>query len=667
MKQLFQHSLNKAVLLALVYTIHVKSTFIFTQKDCAECNPGFILPCVIQDVCTTCGTKSCTSCNKCSSGCGTCKKDDLACTIGCFTCNTCSAQNGVESNGRCMSCNNTNNLPPLGRQRACTPRCGIRCNTIRSIFIPRSLGANTAREFVGWQEFIHKCTPGCNYITTAHSLGYSRSFRPERIARYLFGGCTLSFSGSQIADRTECELLADNFGLSTTFRGSIDVSPIIDNIFFDNQIFVGLDGLCCGLYLRVHAPLVHSRWDLRFTEKDRNKQECVSFPPCYMSNEKVQSTCDIKKALSGNFTFGAMKEAWHYGRFKCGEQTKTGIADIDLIVGWDFLKCATYHLGIFGLVVAPTGNKPTSRFIFEPIIGNGKRIELGGGISSHIILWEEGPDQSLGVYLEGNITHMFKSRQMRSFDFCNNGPLSRYMLLKEFTRQDSQVVPTGRIINGINFATREVEVSVPVKGDVSVKVAYRSPCISFDIGYNFYGHAQERIAFCKTQEQRLFGIKGTEGICALEYTTVGTEQPLSFGNLVGKISLNATQNNATITNEAATDNATSIQVPNGNVVVTALSRQTGLIVGQEVEFAQNSRPPILLSEEDLSLSSGAAGATATHKIFGYLGYTFIDPCNQRWYVPYLGIGGELEVEALACNEQTSLNQWSIWVKGGIEF
>ena len=34
----------------------------------------------------------------------------------------------------------------------------------------------------------------------------------------------------------------------------------------------------------------------------------------------------------------------------------------------------------------------------------------------------------------------------------------------------------------------------------------------------------------------------------------------------------------------------------------------------------------------------------THKVFGSIGYNFAD-CD-RWYNPYLGIGGELEVDGL---------------------
>lgn len=648
-------------------SLQAESQFVFVRGDTLEACEDSVLPCVVQDVCTTCGTKSCISCAKCTSQCAPCRRKDGLCTTGCFTCSVCSRQTDVESNGRCSRCNKDGKLPNVeNRLGSCSQDCTTTCNTIRSIFIPRSVGANTARELAGWQEFIHRWNPGKNYITVAHSLGYSRSFNPERIARYLFGDCTLIFSGSQVSGRRDCELLADNFGLSPNFRGQLQVSPVIDNIFFDTQVFVGLDEWTCGLYFRAHAPLVHTRWDLRARESSEEQEDCRPFPACYMSSNEIGATCSITKALNGNFTFGNMQDRWQFGKFAGCELTKTGLAAIDLIVGWDFLKCENYHIGIFGLVVAPTGNKPKSDFIFEPLIGNGKRVELGAGLSGHLVLWEEGPDQSLSIYIEGNITHMFKNKQMRSFDFCRQGPLSRYMLLKEFKREGDELIPTGRIINGINFVTREVEASVPVKGDVSVKLSYRTPCISIDLGYNFYGHAEERITLCRRSSESTFGIKGTEGTCALEYKTVGNQQPLAFGPFVRKIPLNATQSNATITNAGSIDNPKKLAVDSPeDIAVTAFSRQNGLLVGPDIQEAFASNPPVLISDKDLNIASGSAGPTATHKVFGYIGYTFENPCS--WYIPYVGLGGEFEVDALACNERTSLNQWSLWIKGGIAF
>lgn len=633
-----------------------------TSSHCAQKKPTMpaIMPSVVHGICTSCNSSSCARCSKCSAA--PCIRDDRDCDT-LRTCTFCSDKSPF-----CSLVDNRNFEDTLEPRTVCGSKddknCSLGCSPLRSVFIPRSVGSNTARELAGWEEFIHQFAVGDYYLTTGHVLGYGHSFRSERIARALFGATTLCFAGSQVAHRGRCELLADNFGLSPHFRGSLHIHPVIENIFFDNQFFIGLDPLLCGLYVRAHLPIVHTRWNLELRQSIKSNG-CQDFPACYMGENSQPALCDIIEALKGQFTFGEMQEPWRFGRFREGTRTKTGVADIDLIAGYDWWQCDTSHVGVYGQLVVPTGNKPSACFIFEPLIGNGKHWELGIGISAHLVLWERDTDQNLAVYLEGNVAHLFKNTQMRSFDFCNNGPLSRYMLLKELAQVNDSFEYTGRLINAINVATRPVEVSIAAKADFSAKFSYRSPCFIADIGYNFYGQTKEHLTFKKCSDTRVFGIKGTEGVCALEYETVGSHPPLSFGPLVQKIPLNATQSNATIRRSASTDNPVAVPASPDDITVTAFSRQEGVIEGPDVLRAFESVPPVLITQDSLHKRSGAMQAQATHKIFGYLGYNFfsLDWC----YNPYLGLGGEVEFDARTCEEFSALNQWSVWVKGGFEF
>jgi hypothetical protein len=518
---------------------------------------------------------------------------------------------------------------------------------------------------MGWEEFIHQFDVGGYYLTTGHVLGYYRSFRPERIARELFGDTVLRFAGSQVSNRGACELLADNFGLSAEFRGALEIHPLIENIVFDNQFFIGLDPLACGLYARFHFPIVHTRWNLRLTQTKESKL-CPPFPDCYMSDEGAPATCDILKALSGTFTFGDMQEPWNFGRICDGVQTKTGLADIDVILGYDFRQSDTHHLGFYGQLVIPTGNKFTAQRVFEPMIGNARHLELGAGFSAHVVLYEHSADSSLALWAEGNVVHLFKNKQMRSFDFCHNGPLSRYMLLKELNKVEGDYFYAGKLINAINFATREVEVSIAAQADISVKFAVRTPNIIADVGYNFYGRTRERLCLTDICDDRIFAIKGTEGVCGLEYETVGDQPPITFGPLVRKIPLNSSQADATIRSGSLTDNPQPpAKVNPTDVIVTAFSVQQGPVGAPGVIPARISQPPRLVTIKDLHLASGELPAQATHKFFGYLGYDCFD---LDWcYNPYLGIGGEIEWDARSCDERSALNQWSIFLKGGFEF
>ncbi len=620
------------------------SIFLISSSVAAQ---HLVLPCVRQGNCSLCDT---TSCNKCGRM------------------NAEHSSFFESNNGPCKVCNNESSCCKATDDArkvddATNTNCANGCSPPYSAFIPRSQGTNTARELVGWEEFIHQFDVGDYYLTTGHVIGYYRSFRPERIAQELFGDTVLRFAGSQVADRTPCELLADNFGLSPDFRGVLTINPLIENIVFDNQFFIGLDPLACGLYLRFHFPLVHTRWDLRLCETTTT-EGCPPFPACYMSENSADATCCILDAVSGCFTFGDMQEPWEYGRIINGVQTKTALADIDVIVGYDVRQSDTHHVGFYGQLVLPTGNKFTARTLFEPMVGNARHVELGAGFSAHVILYEHTAESSLAFWVEGNAVHMFKNTQMRSFDFCNNGPLSRYMLLKELDEQNAY---TGNLINAINFATRPVDVSIAIKGDISAKFALRTLRIVADLGYNFYGRTKEHLCLQDTCDAKNYAIKGTEGVCGLEYARQGDVPPITFGPpVLRKVPLNSSQSDATIRSGSLTNNPQDPEKLNpSDIIVTAFSNQSGPINAPGVIDAKVSVPPVKVTVKDLNLASGTLPAQATHKVFGYLGYNCFD---MDWcFNPYLGLGGEVEFDARSCDERSALNQWSVFLKGGFEF
>jgi len=51
----------------------------------------------------------------------------------------------------------------------------------------RSQGRDSARELVGWQQFINRCCMDSKYTVFSVAVEYSRSFNNERLAHYLFG------------------------------------------------------------------------------------------------------------------------------------------------------------------------------------------------------------------------------------------------------------------------------------------------------------------------------------------------------------------------------------------------------------------------------------------------------------------------------------------------
>lgn len=575
---------------------------------------------------------------------------------------------------------------PINNQVCCKNRKYPQYTSIRSVFIPRSQGADTARELIGWQEFIYNPN---KIITTGQVLSYTRSYQPELINFYLFNRQnSLNFTGSQVNTTNNipaCSLIADYFGLSTNFQGTLGLSPRIENIIFDNQFFFNLNHWLCGLYARVHFPIVNTRWKLNPCANIISRGN--DFPECYMSNTSIPSANNFENALNGTYNYGSQGSPLLFGRFDFNTRDLTKVADIDLILGYNYYQNMYSHLGAYIQVVVPTGNTPNPTFIFNPIVGNGKHWELGIGLSAHKTLWYLSNDSLINIYLEGNFTHMFKSCQLRSFDLCNNGPLGRYLLLREFDA-DGQT-PTGRILPAINITTLPVNTKVNVKGDFTLKLAYQDPIgLNIDFGYNIYAHSPERLSKYNNglalPTQNKYGIKGTQGTCYLAYTTEGAEPNTSFGSLVTTEPLNSTVSNAQINRIGSIDNPESAPIPAGtDIAVTWNSIQSGNINAAEVIEANLSAPAQNITINSLNLHSGLASGSLTHTLFTYAGYNYLNCFNN--IDAYFGLGFKVEFDGkiaterrilencLTLNEQiqddflSSLNQWGIWLKAGISY
>jgi len=490
----------------------------------------------------------------------------------------------------------------------------------RSFFSPRSQSTNIAREMSGWYPHIYQYGMDTNYSSIVLNPAYAHSVRPARLAEFLFGTDTLAISGSTIENRGPDDILADYFGLSPQFASVVTITPKIKNAMINFDGFWGLDKYCKGLYVRVHAPCVVTKWDLEMCEDVELSGENVPFPPLYMDEGAVQPASDtFLNVLNGTIRFGQMQEPLAYGKVH-GAQTKTGVSDIQCTLGWNFILEERGHFGLSVRAAAPTGTKPKSHFLFEPIVGNAHHWELGMGLSALSLIWEKDGEQALSFCVELNMMYSFASKQKRSFDLLLNGFGSRYMLVKEFEGGSDY---TGNLSPLINHSTLDCKVHVDLQCDILFMFDYTYNGLVFDIGYNGWIRSREKIALDGCIPSNTFALKGIQNVF------LDTDQ-LS----------NLTQSTATLHGNNLSD----------QVVVADTT-------------------PIFISTDDLNIHSAGAWRMLTHKIFAYLGYSWFD--NTLRYKPFIGIGGEIEFEGE--NERNSIqvdkptmSQLGLWVKIGFD-
>lgn len=561
-------------------------------------------------------------------------------------------------------CNRDCNYGEYGERCKCTD-CGS------TLYLPRPQGSDTAYFY---NPYYYGCGSCPSDICSAWKLGfrYTQTFDGENIAKCLLGNDSLTFVGfgtiANPVDQTVAAgskfVRADDFGLSPFYKGTISFEPRIKNymIDFDGRWEFGNWYDCLeGLYFGIQTTLAHTSWDWGLCRHEcctcskaapshvvlNDAGATVAVDTMFPQGEMSEATTfdayrSIPEALQANRGFGGVNGVlgpMRYGRFVLDDNAEaTGLANFDAILGYDFLRCDCYHFGLFIRASAPTGNRPYSLTIFEPIVGNGHHWELGGGLDAHWELWNC-DNACIMTYLTGNVTHLFKDRQTRIVPLVSGCCLSQYTLLKEF---DDQGLFIG-LVRGTDVAARRVESSFDVQGDATLGFIYRNCGWAFGVGFNVFGRSREKFddvrATCDLNN-RFFGIKGRNGVLA----------PSTLEDTAGTF-LSTTGSTYCITdplNAAAPIDDTPVAVPDTADWYTGTTAVDA--------------DPTLLSFATTCEMFGVP-RMITYKVFGSIDYQW-EECEHK---PFFGVGGEAEFGNNRNCEVCTANQWGVWVRGGVFF
>lgn len=615
-------------------------------------------------------------------------------------------------------------------------------------FSIRSQGRNSARKVagtVGWDYL--RDQDNWNWYTSKFGE-YTRTFRPQHIARCLFGDkidkCgEIEIQGKDVTDRDSHALLADYFYLPSDFSSVVKITPRISNIIADFHFYMGLDKCFPNWYFRMYSPLVRTRWDLNLCESiidtgNQNHPEGY-FTPRELSRDWLLSNfceflsgaapCSLNDNIGGNLEdvdnpigdegndpqvitieFTPLK----FARMCKSSMKETRLADLRAELGWNFFQREDSHLGFNFQFAAPTGNRPNAGYVFDAIVGNGGHWEFGGGLTGSYVFWRnDAQDAHIGAYLDASLTHMFATRQKRTFDLVNK-PLSRYMLAMKFgapvnvtggpNQQASLTeleIEAGKpkaefkgVYNPVaNLTTMDVDVSVALQADIALWLNYTTGNLSFDVGYNFWGRSCEKVEcvecdfdpccvdlnICAPGQKCKWGLKGDASVFGFFAgdVTSGTLERANVG------ALSATQNDATActgTNDgdvrnAGVDNAEFAHFifDDGNTQPMAWTRSVADPTDITAEQTRTSVNPELLSCDDVDFCVSSRGLS--HKLWTNLQYTY----EHEVCTLMLAVGGEVEfgkdMGSPDCDEECdtgdcidcAITQWGLWVKTGMTF
>ncbi|MBN1549495.1 hypothetical protein JW872_02435 [Candidatus Babeliales bacterium] len=498
----------------------------------------------------------------------------------------------------------------------------------RPDFLPFSQGENRARDYAGQahlQNLIDR--DDWNWALSA-AFAYNQNFDKERLGKHLSPSCCNNCFTVGPDNTSGVHVRGEDLGLSPTFRATLCLRPEIKNFVFEPSFYLGLDRWVEGMYLWFKIPVNYTNWDLEICETS-SQAGGTNFLENLMDvgNDPVRVQAkSIKQAFAGTVTWGDKDLALQAGRIpSCGD-SKTGVADIPVHLGWNFLTRDKGYLGLYLRTVFPTGTKEVRQSIFDPRVGY-RRWQLGGGVQGRLELYNKDDETSLNAFTDLYVTHIFKNDECRLFDKLNNGTWSRYLLLKEF---DANLAYTGRLRNfadifnvciksGFNWMV-DFLFFLELKhegwiGNLGYELKARA-CEDFDceclkICDPAYGDDCEDCSCTSTSTLR-YGVKGTQLVSNTNIQPTATISDASTGNHAAAA--------ATATNTFGTaDTLTSI-----------------------VDVESGRRPRML-----------------SHKIYGTFGYTWED----RDYPIYSNLGVEVEFG----DKNKALRQWGVWGKLGVSY
>lgn len=442
-----------------------------------------------------------------------------------------------------------------------------------------------------------------------------QSEKNDKLARFFTPFCKTCLTVSNDLVNQDSDLLAQQFGIYTAGTSTDITTAVPYSSTFclcPRQKFVGVglayrqgfwhcDKKDMSFWFELAMPIEHIENQIKLCEK--------------FDNNITPSVAD--STLPANMIEAFNQSAWKYGKIKnCCNMKKSGVADFEVKIGYEWLKNECCFFESYVGVIAPTGNRPTARFMFEPIIGFNKHtgVELGG--SGTYEIWRTCNDIVFTYALDMNTVYMFRNCERRSFDIKER-PWSRYMQVyanKEQAIEASNLTGLDAVTfgtPGINVFTRNLDIEPRMQFVINNGLYFNYCNWQAEIGYNYF-----------TREAECVNLKGCwEETIAFKETSSG----MGYTNILQKINLDV------INSEYPEQPLNPIMGYDDNVIPLEL----------------------------LDLESAAHPAVSINTLYLSVGYHW-DHCK---YPLFAGVGGEYE----SSDENTGMNRWTVWGKGGISF
>jgi len=430
------------------------------------------------------------------------------------------------------------------------------------------------------------------------------------------------------------------------YQHSMNKSDLAGYFFPSNKerIIIRQDGMgdVCSVWLNLFGPYVEDEENNEI--KTTNYSSCFSLQPVRVTyGGCVEWYVDLDRAIpntwfSLNTTIMQAEHAlnpheegggigtevnlrnaydafdnceWCVGKIVRGKLKRNGVDDIQLKLGYDLQRNENYHIGVYGITSIPTGAKPCSCYLFEPIVGS-RHTSIGMGFNLSKFLFERN-DRKVTFLFDFHYRYLFSGVERRVFDLTNNGDWSRYL----------QVVTTSEPYDtkpALNMLYFDADITPGSTLDLWAALHYEYRNLNLEVGYNFWWRTGERAKICGCFKPGYYIYDLTSG-CDPEFT--------------------------------CSPCANISQAAEGSNTVTSTTDC------HELELT------------DIDLCSGLHPRCCTHKFYGALSYHN----HQNGFPTFIGIGVSGEITPSCCcdranyfgKQKLALEQAAVWLVLGASF
>ncbi|MBM3886741.1 hypothetical protein FJ364_02315 [Candidatus Dependentiae bacterium] len=437
------------------------------------------------------------------------------------------------------------------------------------------------------------------------------------------------------AAAADADALPGNFALDRGYNGNITLRPQRTSYGLHLNYQQDLHNIIENLYMVAAAPVVTVEHTLGVKEE-------ITANPGYT----------FAHVMAGGRLTSDFSAPVEYGKI-VNKQRVTGLADVDLGLGYRIFNNDRVRVQgeIHGVI--PTGQNPSGRHMFEALVGNNGHWGLGANLSGRVNVWQnqENEDNRFSLWVNADVKYLFENNQVRTLGLKDK-PGAQFARM----RQQNPATPANVLANsvpGLNAMTRAVKVNPGVQAEGMLWGDYTMNAWKFGLGYNIFGRQAESVKL-----KGALADGGTYGLTA-QLVEV-TNAPATEANYLNQTNATNAVGNLTL---AAAGNAIRqndhfifpTQISAGPAAYAA-NQPMGAVASISDIKTNAANNGTFIADADLDML--VQKAAISHKVAGQVSYA-LNTDNPS----YLGLGGGYEF----AGSNDLLSNWQVWAKFGITF